>query len=163
MTALHLRAATRADLPAIRRALYLSATWRGEQSEWPEERVLDHAYFRLFWEGWGTHPTDIGVIAYIDGAPIGAAFGRRFSHDRHAHGFVDEATPEIAVGVEPEHRGRGVGTALLAELAARARQAGLPALSLSVEHDNRAQRLYRRLGYEELDRDEDAIRMRLAL
>lgn len=163
MSAPRLRSATAADLPTIRRALYLSATWRGERPEWPEPRVLAHDYFRQFWEDWGNRTGDIGVIALVAGEPVGAAFGRRFTVQHHAHGFVDELTPEIAVGVEPTHRGRGVGTALLEELAAQARAAGMPALSLSVELENRAQRLYRRLGFVEIDRDEDAIRMKRSL
>ncbi len=51
------------------------------------------------------------------------------------------------MGVVPAWRGRGVGGALLDALVDAARDAGSVALSLSVEPDNPARRLYERLGF----------------
>lgn len=57
------------------------------------------------------------------------------------------------VAVEPEHRGRGIGTLLLAAADERSRALGLPRVSLiCFEMNAGAMRLYRRLGYRELDR-----------
>jgi ribosomal protein S18 acetylase RimI-like enzyme len=61
--------------------------------------------------------------------------------------------------VAEAHRGSRLGTRLLEELAAAARAAGFARLSLSVDEGNPAVRLYERLGYEELSRDEGGIRM----
>ena len=44
-----------------------------------------------------------------------------------------------------------------------AREAGFPRLSLSVDAGNPALHLYERLGYRELTRDEDGVRMLLEL
>lgn len=60
---------------------------------------------------------------------------------------MDAATPELAVGVLLTWRGRGVGSRLLTALAATAYEHGLTALSLSVEPDNDARRLYERIGF----------------
>jgi ribosomal protein S18 acetylase RimI-like enzyme len=49
--------------------------------------------------------------------------------------------------VSSQARGCGVGTSLLAELLARVEAAGHPAVSLSVETDNPAVRLYERFGF----------------
>ena len=157
-----LRVATAADLPSLKRALYLAATWRGERPDWSQDRVLDHEYFARYWKDWG-RPGDFGVVAEVESAVVGAAYARRFTHDDHGHGFLDEATPEITIGVEPEHRGHGIGTGLLGELAAVARDAGVVALSLSTEVDNPARRLYARTGYEIVGEDEDAFVMVLRI
>ena len=157
-----IRTATAADLPSLKRALYLAAVWRGERSGWSQDRVLEHDYFSKYWRGWG-RPGDIGVVAEVASAVVGAAYARHFTRDDHGYGFVDEDTPEITIGVEPEQRGRGVGTALLAALATAARRAGVPALSLSTETDNPARHLYARAGYEVIEESTDALVMILRL
>jgi ribosomal protein S18 acetylase RimI-like enzyme len=51
------------------------------------------------------------------------------------------------MGVVPAWRGRGVGANLLTALIVAARGAGSAALSLSVEPDNAARRLYERFRF----------------
>jgi ribosomal protein S18 acetylase RimI-like enzyme len=62
--------------------------------------------------------------------------------------------------VRAEWRGRGIGGALLTALCDAARREGAPALSLSVELDNPARRLYERLGFEALREAAGATTMR---
>jgi ribosomal protein S18 acetylase RimI-like enzyme len=56
-----------------------------------------------------------------------------------------------------------VGTALLRALIERARADDVPALSLSVERENPALRLYKQLGFRRVGRADNAWTMRLAL
>ncbi len=56
--------------------------------------------------------------------------------------------PEVSIAVYPECRGQGVGSLLLSSLVTRARAEGYRALSLSVANENRARRLYVRIGFE---------------
>lgn len=67
-------------------------------------------------------------------------------------GMEDEAVPGEyyvdSLAVLPEWRGHGIGRALLQSAVARGREQGL-SVTLAVEYDNeRAQRLYRSLGFE---------------
>ena len=55
--------------------------------------------------------------------------------------------------------GEGTGTKLMAALEEAARTAGCAQLSLSVDADNPARRLYERLGYDTLTVDEGGVRM----
>ena len=80
-----------------------------------------------------------------------------------ANASASHETPEIAVAVRDGHRGRGLGERLLIELARVARQAGFARLSPSVDTGNRAARLYQRLGYRVISRDDHGIRMALRL
>lgn len=64
---------------------------------------------------------------------------------------IDRGMAELAsIILAPEHRGRGLGSRLLAALGATAREAGAETAFLQVEGGNaRAQALYRRLGFGE--------------
>lgn len=99
--------------------------------------------------GW-PREDDVGLVAESAEQPVGAAWWRFFDEDDPGFGFVDSASPELAIGVTAEQRGRGIGTQLLTALIDETRARNLPALSLSVEPDNPAANLYRRLGFREI-------------
>ncbi len=112
--------------------------------------MLHHAYYwrerdpgkgpgpvARYVKGWGK-PGDTALIAVEDGFPVGAAWYRLFTRDHQGYGFVDEETPELAIAVVPNRRGRGLGEALLDALVERARVDGYRALSLSVPADDEA-------------------------
>jgi ribosomal protein S18 acetylase RimI-like enzyme len=63
---------------------------------------------------------------------------------------VDEETPELTIAVVPSCRGKGYGDELLGGLLARAKRDGFRQISLSVEPDNPALRLYERHGFEKV-------------
>ncbi len=141
-----IRPGTAADLPVYRSILFHAVDWNLERTLPSFEEIIDHPGLARFHRGWG-RPGDIAVVATYEGEPVGGAFFRLFTQDDHGHGFLDEDTPEIAIAVWPGHRGRGLGTRLLAALAEAARVAGIARLSLSVEQGNPAAQLYLRTGY----------------
>lgn len=107
---------------------------------------------------------DCGVVAETgEGACIGAAWCRTFAADDAGYGFVATDIPELTIGVLPGHRGKGAGTALLAQLIALGRSRRLPAISLSVEDGNRARALYERVGFVKVGRNggSDTLLLRL--
>jgi GNAT superfamily N-acetyltransferase len=140
----------------------LTGNWRPGAPPPTPEALASDPYHARYIGGWG-RPGDVAVVADVDGRPVGAAWYRTFSADEPGYGFLDEGTPEISIAVEPEQRGRGVGTALLRALCRRAKRDGLEALSLSVERENPALRLYERIGFVEVEGTADACTMRVDL
>ena len=135
--------------------------------------MLHHAYYwkerapedagpgpvALYVKAWG-RPGDTAVIAIDSGFPVGAAWYRLFPRDRPGYGFVDERTPELAIAVVPNARGKGVGSALLGALLDGARAEGYGAISLSVDRNNAgAIELYERHGFERVGEDDDSVTM----
>ena len=98
-------------------------------------------------EGWG-RPSDLGVVATDgDGEPVGAAWVRMLVGEDAAYGYVDDTTPELAIAVDPQRTGDGIGSQLLKRLLLDAARM-FPAVSLSVRADNPARRLYERFGFQ---------------
>ena len=87
---------------------------------------------------------DCGVVAEQDGKIIGAAWTRIIP----AYGHIDNETPELAISVLPNFRGRGIGREMMQSLFDLLRERGYKRTSLSVQKDNPAVRFYERLGYE---------------
>ena len=111
------------------------------------QAVRSQLYLAQYAEGWG-RTGDIGFVAlkHDTRQPVGAAWLRLWSGDNKGFGFVDNAIPELAMAVLPEHRGRGVGTQLLAHVL-QAKQAAYSAVSLNVRANNPVVRLYQRAGF----------------
>lgn len=85
--------------------------------------------------------------------------------------FVADEVHVLNVAVHPDHRRRGIGSALMREMLEEAREVRAAAVTLEVRRGNaEAIRLYERLRFEEVGvrrnyygRGEDALIMRLAL
>jgi ribosomal protein S18 acetylase RimI-like enzyme len=149
-----IRPAGTQDIPfmrdMLRHAYY--ARW-GTEADVPLERYV---------AGWG-RPGDTALVAIDEFQPVGAAWYRLFPEDEPGYGFVDEATPELTIAIVPSRRGKGLGEQLLTALLDQARAEGRTQLSLSVEPDNLAIRLYEQHGFAQVGERAGALVMRATL
>jgi ribosomal protein S18 acetylase RimI-like enzyme len=161
-TAPLIRAAGRNDVEVLRNMSFYAARWRPGQENDSKASVLSDDHVARYLEGWG-RPGDMGFVAEEHGQPVGAAWIRIFTPERSGYGFLDTSIPELSIAVVPARRGSGIGLALLTATLAAARQAGHPAISLSVEVDNPARRLYERVGFKTVGRVGGSWTMRIEL
>jgi len=102
---------------------------------------------------------DICYVGEQNGALIGAIWSRLFSQQNKGYGFVDEQTPEVSLALKPAFRGKGIGTKLIKILGQDLQQQGYEQISLSVDRCNRAEGLYKKLGFEIIAAVESAYTM----
>jgi ribosomal protein S18 acetylase RimI-like enzyme len=133
----------------LARMLYLSYfDWRADDAATPafEEFVREDPVVARWTSGWG-RAGDEAVLASIAGEPAGLAWCRRLRADDSGNSFVSEDIPCLAIAVERSARGHGIGGRLLDLLAERVAASGTAAITLAVEADNPARRLYPRHGF----------------
>jgi len=130
------------DLRFLRDMLHHAYYWRELM---PHKDPMEGSVQRYVMN-WG-RPGDAAMIAYDETGNVGAAWYRLFKEKEPGYGFVDERTPELSIAVVPSRRGKGFGDELLSALLGQARKDGFTQISLSVEPDNPALRLYERHGF----------------
>lgn len=146
------------DLPFLWDMLWEAAAVDAGMHALGRDAALKVPSNRKYLADWG-RAGDIGVIA-IDacGTRLGAAWIRLFPVDDPAYAYVAEDNPELAIGVRESARRKGVGSTLIDALLVLARDQGFRAVSLGVDRQNPARRLYERVGFRDagISPDEDS-------
>lgn len=112
-------------------------------AEPPSKSILNCPELQVYIAGFGTNRHDKALIAEVDGNIVGAIWARIMND----YGHIDMDTPSLAMSILGKYRGRGIGTLLLAQMLFAEKTAGYPKLSLSVQKDNYAVKLYRKAGF----------------
>ncbi|MEO9528858.1 GNAT family N-acetyltransferase [Roseibium sp.] len=128
------------DLPFLA-ALYRS-TREIELARTPWSEAEKQAFIDMQFKAQHQHyqahyPAALWLIVEREGTPLGRLYLERWTTE---HRIID-------IALVPEVRGQGIGKAILEDLAEEAAAAG-KALSIHVEKENPAMRLYQRLGFE---------------
>jgi ribosomal protein S18 acetylase RimI-like enzyme len=131
------RAAQPRDIPALMRLKRKLA--KGENSE-HAVRASEADWRR---DGFGPHPGFTAFIAECAGAIVGMAT----CSQRVVTGWNGPVVFLQDLFVETGYRDRGIARALLARVAALARELGSPIVELTVRADNPAQAFYQRTGF----------------
>jgi len=140
---LDLRRIESTDIPFL--AELYASTRREEvaQAPWPDEEK--EAFLRWQFDNQHEHyqtyyPDCEFLVVERAGKPIGRLYVDRWADQIR---LVD-------IAFLPEHRGSGLGTALLRCVLDEGRERGLP-VTIHVEYNNPALHLYRRLGFHHVD------------
>ena len=141
-----LRYATAEDEPLLWRMLtYAASMTPGGPASIPDAQA--DAGLSWYVADWTRRAGDFGVVATDDGGELrGAAWVRLLDGEARPHKVATLDVPELAIGVDPDCRGRGIGAMLLDGLIERAR-GRYPALALSVREGNPSVHLYERAGF----------------
>jgi [ribosomal protein S18]-alanine N-acetyltransferase len=147
-----IRKGTNEDLDFLWEMLY-QAIFVPEGEQRPSRDIMQQPSVRKSLDGWG-RVGDVSLIATDDsGKPIGSVWIRLFDDSNKTYGYVDDQTPLLGIAMLPEYRGKGVGTLLMDEIFKEAKAQGFERISLSVDPNNPAVRLYQRYGFHKIGVD----------
>lgn len=99
----------------------------------------------------GKKKDDMGLVADIDTKVVGAVWVRIMND----YGHVNNRTPSFAISLYKEYRGLGIGTSLMKEMLCKLKQRGYKQASLAVQKENYAVKLYKKVGFEITDENQE--------
>lgn len=124
--------------------------------EAPAWEIINQPELRIYTQDFGKKD-DTCCVAEVNNQVVGAAWARIMND----YGHVDDETPSLSISVLPEYRNQGIGTELVESLLSLLRERGYSQVSLSVQKENYAVRMYRKLGFVVLrENDEDYVMVR---
>jgi ribosomal protein S18 acetylase RimI-like enzyme len=132
----------------------------GLETRAPSREILKGPEFARYVEGWG-RAGDAGFVAHDSetGKPLGSVWCRPSNAVPQKEG--EEPIPELAWAVDPQHRRRGIGAALMTQwVKANPQQS---AVTLAVRANNPAVRLYERFGFKVAREESRFVTMRREL
>ncbi len=151
-----LRPLTPADWDFLLEMVVETVNWKpGRDADLAE--VLADERMRRYVNNWG-RAGDGGIIAEVQGKPAGAVWWRYHTAAAPAYGYVADDIPEIAIALAPAARGKGLGRKLIQAAKAELGKT-VPRISLSVEGDNFARKLYESEGFVVVEQDDNDITM----
>ena len=123
----------------------------------PPRSIIEQDDLQVYVRGFGDDPNDHCLVAEVDGKIAGAVWVRIMDD----YGHVDDQTPSLAISLYQEYRGQGIGTQLLNQMLDMLRRKGYPQVSLSVQKENYALRMYQKAGFETVEeRGEEVLMVR---
>lgn len=143
------------EYPLLRDFLY-EAIFIPEGMEPPPREIIEQPELLLYIADFGSRKDDRCLVAEVSGNVIGAVWVRIMDD----YGHIDDDTPSFAISLYPEYRGNGIGTALMQQMLEHLRADGYRQASLSVQKENYAARMYRKLGFAVCGENEEEFLMR---
>ena len=142
------------EYPLLDHFLY-EAIFIPESVNPPPKTIIASPELQVYVEHFGESKDDLGFVAEVDGKIVGAVWVRIMND----YGHIDDKTPSLAISLDKEYRGFGIGTDMMKEMLALLKSRGYSRVSLSVQKANYAVKLYRKVGFEIVRENEEEYLM----
>lgn len=138
------------EYPLLQDFIY-EAIFIPEGQEKPPRDIVLRPELQVYTAGFGRYKDDICLAAEADDKIVGAVWVRIMDD----YGHIDNETPSFAISLFEEYRNFGIGTAMMREMLGLLKERGYRQASLAVQKANYAVKMYRRLGFEVIDENEE--------
>lgn len=71
------------------------------------------------------------------------------------YGHIDNETPSLAISLYEDYRGKGIGTELMLKMIALLKLKRYKQVSLAVQKENYAVKLYKKVGFQIVDENKE--------
>ena len=117
----------------------------------PSRNIICSPELQVYIDRFGSLKDDFALVAEIEGKIIGAVW-IRIMYD---YGHIDDETPSLAISLYKEYRGRGIGTEMMKEMLSLLKTHNYKRVSLSVQKANYAAEMYRKIGFDIAQENEE--------
>lgn len=117
----------------------------------PDKSIIEWPELSLYYNDFGKGQADYCIVADDNGKVVGAVWTRIMND----YGHVDDETPSFAISLYKEYRGKGIGTEMMRRMLVLLRSRGYKKASLAVQKANYAVRMYKAVGFETVDENEE--------
>ncbi len=122
-----------------------------EGVEEPPREIINAPELQVYVQDFGKQKGDICFGAEVEEKIVGAVWVRIMDD----YGHVEEGVPSFAISLYKEYRGFGIGTALMKHMLAELKARGYQKTSLAVQKANYAMKMYKNVGFEIVDENEE--------
>lgn len=121
----------------------------------PSKDIIHQPALQVYVKDFGKHKGDLGLVAEVHNEIVGAVWVRMM----HDYGYIDDETPSFAISLLKAYRNYGIGTALMKQMLMKLKLQGYKQASLAVQKMNYAVRMYRNVGFEIVDENDEEFIM----
>ena len=132
-----IRAIEKSEVTVLEEFLY-EAIFIPEGVLAPPKSIILNEDLQVYIKDFGTFPDDKCLVAEMDGKIVGAVWSRIMDD----YGHIANDIPSLAISLYNEYRNKGIGTDLLRQMLGLLRQEGYKKVSLSVQKENYACKMY---------------------
>ena len=117
----------------------------------PPREIINAPELQIYVQDFGKQEGDICFVAEVDKKIVGAVWVRNMDD----YGHVEDGVPSFAISLYKEYRGLGIGTMLMKRMLEELKERGYQKTSLAVQKVNYAVKMYKNVGFEIIDENEE--------
>lgn len=117
----------------------------------PPKEIINQPELQVYTSAFGRCGSDICYVAEVNERIVGAVWVRIMKD----YGHIDDETPSFSISLYKEYRNQGIGTALMKSMLNELKEKGYKQTSLVVQKANYALKMYKKLGFEIIDENDE--------
>ena len=117
----------------------------------PPKDIINQPDLQVYVKDFGKNKGDLCLVAQVRDKIVGAVWVRIMND----YGHIDNETPSFAISLLKEYRNYGIGTELMKQMLTKLKLEGYKQASLSVQKMNYAVRMYKKIGFEIVDENDE--------